>query len=234
MSQHFYRTAGQISWSLLLAVLLMPTSVSEAETVTFNFQGVVTELDVNAGLFGPGGQVLVGDPFSGHFSYEVGPGNPDQLPADSEFGVYDALEFTIDGSPLTFQNPRIGITHRFVPSILPASPISIDRFQVVVETPGASHATAHLVLGGSFGAAFMDDSLPTHLDLSLFDTARVAGVVAVGIHPAPTIDDHGTLEMLTQIPEPTTLTLVALGLFGCAVQWKRQQLIDKTGTQVTH
>lgn len=36
---------------------------------------MVTELDGNLGLFGQIGTVQVGDPFSGRFSYEIGPGS---------------------------------------------------------------------------------------------------------------------------------------------------------------
>ncbi len=222
MSQCFCWTAAQLLGVVSLVFWLMPPGVSEAETITFNFEGVVTELDVNGGLFGPVGLVTVGDPFAGHFSYEVGPVNPDQVPADPELGFYDALEFAVDGSPLIFQNPRISVTHRFVPSLPPADPISIDRFSVVAETPGALHFSATLTLTGSFGAAFTDDSLPTNLNLSVFDTATVAGIVAVGLFPAPTIDDHGTLETLILIPEPYTFTLATLALLGLLAHGRRR------------
>ena len=139
-------------------------------------------------------------------------------------GIYNALEFAIDGSPLVFQNPGIAVTHRFVFSIPPVDPISIDRFTVAAETPGALHLSARLTLSGPFGAAFTDDSLPTTLNLSAFDTAIVAGIVAVGIHPLPTIDDHGTLETLALIPEPSTVTLTAIALLGLvAYSWRRRR-----------
>ena len=202
MSQRFYRTAAQLLWVVSLVFLLVPPGLSEAAISTFNFEGVVTELDVNAGLFGPVGLVTVGDPFTGHFSYETGPGNPDQAPGDSEVGIYNALEFVVDGSPLIFQNPGISVLHLFVPALFPLEPISIDRFRVVAATPGAPHFSANLTLTGSFGAAFTDDSLPTTLNLSVFDTATVAGIVAFGLFPEPTIDDHGTVESLILIPEP--------------------------------
>ena len=223
MSQRFCRTSAQLLWVVSLVFLLLPPGVSEAETITFNFEGVVAELDVNAGLFGPLGLVTVGDPFTGHFSYEVGLGNPDQSPGDSEVGIYDALEFAIDGSPLVFQNPRIGVTHLFVPSIAPLEPISIDSFRVIAETPGAPHFSASLTLSGPFGAAFTDDSLPTTLNLSAFDTAIVAGIVAFGLHPLPTIDDHGTLETLALIPEPSTLAIATIALLSLvAFAWRRR------------
>ena len=80
MSQRFCRTSAHLPWLVSLVFWLMPPGVSKADTITFNFEGVVTELDVNGGLFGPVGLVTVGEPFTGHFSYEVGPGNPDSGP----------------------------------------------------------------------------------------------------------------------------------------------------------
>ena len=196
---------------LLLAFTLAASSPALAAPIlTFAFQGVVTELTANAGLFGMPGTVNVGDPFSGQFSYDRGPGNPDQVPADAELGGYDLLSFTIDQSvlPLT---PFAAVV-RHIPPILTLPPLppdpGTDAFSVRSAPLSGYPNGVSLRLEAPFGAVFSDDSLPADLSLASFTlSAGVYGIVALGIFPTPSIWDVGQLTSLVRVPEPGLLPL---------------------------
>jgi hypothetical protein len=181
------------------------------QVVTFNFSGVVTELDLNAGLFGPFGSVNVGDPFTGHFSYALGLGNPDQLPADPEVGRYNGLEFVVNGAAIVFDAPLIAVQHNFTATLPPAPPSSFDRFAVFSASPGSLYLSGiRLELRGPYGAALADDSLPAGLDLAAFtDSQSLAGVRFVGLFPNPSTDDVGRVGSLDQVPEPSVGPVIA-------------------------
>jgi hypothetical protein len=106
------RTALDIAWVLLMASLcgIVPVAAT-APVVSFAFQGTVTDLIADAGLFGTPSSVLIGDTFSGHFSYEVGPGNPDQLP-DPEQGIYNVIDFVVDDAVVPLSGALICVTNR--------------------------------------------------------------------------------------------------------------------------
>jgi hypothetical protein len=202
----------RLLWLVLGSTAMMAAADrAPAQIVTFNFSGVVTELDVNAGLFGPFTSVNVGDLFTGHFSYEIGPGNPDQLPGDPERRRYDGLEFVVDGAAIAFEPPVIGVTHDQILTLPPAPPASFDRFAVLSSSPGSLYLNGiSLQLRGPYGAAFTDDSLPTALDLGAFsDSQSLAGIRAFGLLPNPDIDDAGQLMSLEQVPEPGTTAVLA-------------------------
>ena len=102
---------------------LAPASARASTILSFAFQGVVSDVGGDNGFFGPPGSVQVGDVFSGHFAYEIGAANPDQLPGDPEIGVYDLLDFGLDQAvvPLT----PVGVEVRHEPggiTIPPAPP----------------------------------------------------------------------------------------------------------------
>ncbi len=213
-----------------VAVWWMLVVAAHGQTVTFNFAGAVTELDLNAGLFGPVGAVNVGDPFTGHFSYVLGPGNPDQAPADPVVGRYSGVELAVDGAVISLAPPLVVVRHEFVPAIFPAEPLSIDSLTVFATTAGSQYASGvRLELRGPFGSAFSDDSLPSALNLAAFtEIQRLSGIKAVGIFPAETIDDVGQVSALTFVPEPAGAALAAALL---AVALVRERRIRHEGTK---
>jgi hypothetical protein len=197
-------------------VFLLPHGAHASAIVTFNFQGVVTHLDVNAGLFGGIGTVNVGDPFTGWVTYEVGVGNPDQLPADPEVGLYQALAFVLDNSAIALVNPRIGIRNRHpIPTLPPPPDPGENVFAILAGATGSVYGGIRLTLSGPFGAAFSDDSLPSDLNLTQFSEATLAGIVAFGLPPLPDVVDAGVItrfDRQTPIPEPSTCILLMTAL----------------------
>jgi hypothetical protein len=183
----------------------------------------VSDLDINAGLFGPIGGVQVGDEFTGRFSYEIAPTNPDQAPGDPELGIYNGSELVIEGAAIPFEPPLVSVRHAFIATLPPAPPSSFDRFTIATSSPGSLYlAGIRLTLEAPYGAAFSDDSLPETLDLSAFtDGAALAGVRAIGIFPVPNIEDRGTIASLLQVPEPTASAMIAAGLF-MVRRWSRK------------
>jgi hypothetical protein len=207
---------------LLLATGTAPPA--GALVVTYEFTGTVTELLVDGGLFGAPGTVQVGDPFTGHFSYEVGSENPDQLPGDAELGRYELTAFVVDQSaaPLAPTPFGVGVTHQPGLPTLPPSPpdLGLDRLSIV-STSDVYPSRVSLVLEGPFESAFLSDSLPLALELSDFpDVAMVRGLVAVGLFPNPSIQDLGVLTSL--VPGPgveAAAAAAALALAGLAT-WR--------------
>jgi hypothetical protein len=197
---------GGSGWlgALVLAGVVAGASPARATTLVFAFEGVVTTLTADHGLFGAPGAVKIGQLVTGHFSYEVGPGNPDRVPADPEMGFYTLTDFVVDQA-VASSSPPVGVGTRHQPGLptLPPAPPDpgLDRFSVVAQSD--SYPTVSLVLEGPFGSAFVDDALPTSLDLADFpDGAYVRGLVALGIFPAPSIEDVAMLTSLERVPEP--------------------------------
>jgi hypothetical protein len=184
-----------------------------AVPLTFEFQGVVTDLTADNGLFGPPGTAQIGDPFSGHFTYEFGPGNPDQSAADPELGEYNAIELIVDEAVVPLSSPRIAIRHRPPLGTFPPDPPDpgLDAFELFADAPG--YAAVVLRLAAPFGAVFADDSLPADLVLASFtDNRLLVGLVAGGLGPSGPISDVGQLQSLRNVPEAGTSLLLGIGL----------------------
>jgi hypothetical protein len=197
-----------------LAVAFFAAAPAQAVTLTFAFEGVVTSLVRDGGLFGAPGSVQLGDPFTGHVTYEVGPANPDQLPADLVNGRYDLIELVVDQSVLPPFDPiLVGVIHQPGLPTIPPAPADDGRDLFLARATSVVYPSVAVRLEGPFGSAFSDDSLPLALDLADFsDGAFVQGLVAAGIFPAPSIEDVGQITSLVLVPEPTSLALAALGL----------------------
>lgn len=200
--------------ALAFSVALVAAGPAVAVTLTFQFEGVVTTLVRDGGLFGAPGSVAVGDPFSGRLTYEVGAANPDQLPGDAALGAYDLIELVIDQSVLPALSPdRIRVVHEPGLPTLPPAPPDLGRDGLFARTSSAVYPTVVLRLRGPFGSAFADDALPLALDLADFpDDAFVQGLVAAGLPPASSLEDVGRITSLVLVPEPASLVLLAIGL----------------------
>lgn len=197
--------------------LTLAAPAHAAQIVTFQFTGVVSELTSDHGLFGAPGTVNVGDPFSGHFSYLVGPGNPDQLPAEPSIGVYDLLDFVVDGGVATFSGLSLVLVSRTppAPALPPAPPDpGADTVSVFTQSPNYA-AGVRLRLTAPFGAALADDSLPLALNLADFSLeSTLTGSQGETLFQQPPSLDVGRLTSLTRavgVAEPPPLALVAAG-----------------------
>ena len=218
--QHCARMSFFVSVFALTCLLATTQPSSASLIVHYEFEGVVTTLTGTTGLFGAS---QVGDPFSGHFSYEIGPSNPDQLPADPELGFYNAINFVVDNAPFSLTLHGIGITHKpGLPTLAPLPPDpGTDSFVLVAFTP--DNIPVRLRLKSPFDQVFTDDSLPHDLVLSSFtDTRSLDGLRAAGIFPVPSLIDIGELTSLTRVPEPSTMLALAVLMlvaqrrrFGC-------------------
>jgi len=200
--------------SLLVAVAAV-RGPAAAETIRFEFSGLVSELSGGTGVLGLPGAVQLGDPFTGRFAYEVGPANPDQLPTDATEGRCNLIDFQIDQSfsPVAPFGVRV-IHHPGIPTLPPLPPNpGMDSVTVIgsfVDIVGVPRSVS-LRLEANFGAALGDDSLPLNLALSDFPVVQqVRSIVLTGLQGNPTLQDAGRLTSLTLVPEPATLSLLCL------------------------
>ncbi len=193
------------------ATALLAAHVARAAIVTYDFTGTVSILTQDGGLFGAPGTVQVGDPFTGHLTYETGPGNPDQVPADSVHGFYEVVEVVVDQSVLAPFSPLgITVTHDAPKATVPPNPPDVGKDWFVATTTTQSvYPTVSVRLLGPYESAFADDSLPASLDPADFTDRILLGFVAAGIYPLPSIEDAGTIDSLVLAPEPGPAALGA-------------------------
>lgn len=214
-TQQGVRTA----WVLvsLCGGLLWMAAPAAGDVLEFEFEGVVTNHTGKTGIFGPPGGpdvVQVGDPFTGRFFYEIGPGNPDQQPGDPQLGAYDLIDFQIDQAIVSITPLVIGIIHEPPLAVLPPSPPDPGTDGVIVAGSFLDVDTVRPVslrLEAPYQSVFIDDSLPTNLVLEDFPFRQVVrAIVTVGLD-GPGSSDVGQLDSLILVPEPSSLTLLVLG-----------------------
>lgn len=210
----------------LLAALCSPIPAA-ATLVTYEFEGLISELIGGGGNGLFGSPVAVGDNFSGRFSYETGAGNPDQFISgvgSADIGFYNLTSFELDGTLLSITGGSITIFNDPFPAIFPNTPQD-DEFRISVgiapTNPNPYPAGVLLTLRAPF-TLFGDDSLPELLDLADFSSgASLVGIQTIGIDPAPSIVDAGQLSSLTlvpsQIPLPPGLPLLGAGLLAAGM-----------------
>ncbi len=208
----------------LLAALLSPISAT-ATVVTYEFEGLVTDLTAGLGLFGS--PVSTGDVFTGRFSYETGAGNPDQNTADAERGFYNLTSFELDGTLLSITGVGITTFNSLTPTIFPATPPD-DEFRILLSVENNPYSGPVGLSLSAPSTLFSDDSLPSTLDLTDYSSGGfLFGVDAFGIFPAPNIQDQGQLRSLTLVPSspvpmPPTLLVLGAGLIAVgAVRMRR-------------
>lgn len=204
--------SSKVGMLILAASLLVSAPVAAGTILTFGFTGTVSVADFNRGLFGPLGTVMAGDSFSGHFSYEIGPGNPDQLPGDPDRGAYDIIDLVIDGSTVPLTPAGFGIIRQT--SVIPPA-TAFYRFFIVADAPVYGQVTLGLQGPASI---FPDDALPTMLDLADFtDVAAIGGPSNIIPDPDnPPNVDTGLFDSISltgvvvEMPEPRGISAVAL------------------------
>jgi len=218
----------------LLAVALLwlasATSAGATQIVTFGFTGTVAELQLDRGLFGPPGAIDVGDPFSGRFSYAIGPDNQDQEPGDATIGRYTLTELVVDGSVAPPGAMSIVVQLREpVGGVFPDPGIpGSDRITIIVESANYARAI-QLRLWAPFQTVFADDSLPTGLDLADFsELAALAGLGPGALAPQEPRNDIGTLTSLflvdaLTVPEPAPLASLVIGVAVVLLSGRRRR-----------
>jgi hypothetical protein len=223
---------ARIIASIVVALLWLTSAASAGATqiVTFGFTGVVTELLFDRGLFGPPGTVAVGDPFSGRFSYAIGPGNADQEPADAATGRYALTGFAVDGSvaPLGSMSVVVRLVEP-VGGVFPDPGIpGSDRLTIVVESVNYARAIQFRIWA-PYQTVFADDSLPTDLDLTDFTELAILGGFGPGaLAPQEPRNDIGALTSLflidtVTVPEPAPLAPLAFGIVVVLLAASRRQ-----------
>ncbi len=169
------------SWALLLAtalsIVVLGATVAHAAPVTYNISGTVS-----GSSLGP--DVQIGDPFSGSFTYDPMETN------SSTFGL-QTIYRTVPPHGLGIQIDSVG-NHAGTHLTDTSQPVdvvvendingSITGFKIEVRTdtsPGfnggesIANATGIIGLRDTDGTVFNDQSLPTSLTLSDFETATI-------------------------------------------------------------
>ena len=154
-----------------LALLAGLVGTDQATAISFNFSGTITGVADNDNLLD--GSIIVGDAFSGTFSYESS--IPDNNPDPTVYGgvlstnitsVVTAGNYVFQGDPGTIDlanqsSDFLGFLFRHTSN----PPIDLGP------TPGGN--IIRLSFGDDSGTVFSDDVLPTSLDLSNFISASI-------------------------------------------------------------
>jgi len=172
------------------ALILLLCHSAQAEPVVLNFTGVLDEVVDTTLEAVLGGQFAAGDPFTGTLVYDDGAA--DGLPGDPNTGSYrfmtspSSLSITINGQTFSSDPSDVEILvltsndYFDTPEAVVIDSISVDVFidKVVfpVETgPFGSGMGLRFIesvpASGPPPTAIVDDSLPTAIDVSAWDTA---------------------------------------------------------------
>jgi len=209
--------ANKLFVVLVSALALMPTATKLcAEPVIFFFSGQITERRAQNSVFTEPDT----DQFYGYFSYDTSATRNDS-------GSYPLIEFSIDGNSLNsanapYVNPLIGISIHISGWLGLGSMLEIEGLYPPAGRSPYDDGSVVIRLFDSSGSVLSNNSLPTSLSLSSFDSAYLLGpTTAVGPLPWST-QDRGTITQLIQIPEPAACGLLGLGLLATCC-WRRRQ-----------
>jgi hypothetical protein len=204
----------KLSW-LVVSALLAVGGQAPAAVVQFDFTGVASSVPDPFNDFG--GTVSVGDPFSGSVTFDLDTPDIQALP---DIGFYVQSPVTTGGltaavGPLTFLTQ-------------PGSDFKVtvinDSTDELLVTSTLIDSVGHLWnsewrLGYFPGASgpFVDDSLPTSLDLddfNVFLSLRLSSSASTGGFAD---SFWGDLQTLNQVPEPSSIALATMGVVGLAL-----------------
>ncbi|MCB9849737.1 MAG: hypothetical protein H6817_03440 [Phycisphaerales bacterium] len=182
--------------------------VAQATPVTFAFEGDITFVSDRDGILG--GQVNVGDTFSGSYTFEST--TPDSEP-HPRFGYYDDAISQIDGQAggVPFSSPSGSTSYINIRNNEGGLSDSYFAFGDVLIADRA--VTFSIQLFGSDTTQLSDDSLllvPPEL------TAFSPRLLFLGGSESAGINIQADVSSLVLIPEPHTLTLVVVLALGFA------------------
>ncbi len=216
-----------------LAVLLCVAQTAQAVPVKYEFTaqvGVITLNDPNNIVPDFTAGLSTGDIISGSFSYDTDTpslgvsGQTEDYAGTAQFPMRLTVNFPaafplmfegINGSPFELQ---VNITNDSRPTI-PTDIFQIRDPETNQESPGLL-PFVDLNLNGM--GVFSDTSLPFTLDLADWDTATLLVGMVERSATSANLGSRAvsaTVLTLTQVPEPGTLALLAIGLLGLA--WRR-------------
>lgn len=214
---------------LLGAVLLVPvTAHADAITFTATFSGKTETLTGDFAF-------LSNKPFE--FSYTFDATTIDLNPGDPQSGFYPGAirdgRFRVTGlmgGPLTWILDASGANNAI--QVITTSTAHSYNAGADVNGPSIGSATpvfVSLLLVDRDLEAFSSDALPTSIDLADFEWNRTIQFTFIGADPT-CCSTFGTIERarVQQVPEPSTLALLGIGLAGVIATVRRRRASSST------
>ena len=182
-------------------VFALSASAVKATFITYDFGGAI--ISNNDGTLFPGKSV--GDSYSGSFTLDTDAAKTGDFPAvGSSTYSGTTMALSIEGTSYVVNSLTVWADNSKVDEGIQLS-------------FGPSGSSGNLSLRSS-ADIFADTSIPTSLDLSVFDEDA-----SVKYFTAEKDVDAGTITSLSSVPEPTTLALLSLGLAGLGFTRRRMK-----------
>ena len=229
-------------WVISLA-MVVPVSAARAVPITYAFSGTITKVTDETAS----GAVKVGDSFSGHFTFEST--TPDLFPADPDTGWY------VQPNPLGPSGLSVAIGSSFTHTLEPdadfldstqhISDPTDDLVSIQWDDSTASNAlypTVSFIQGDidlrAPDGTLHDDSLVTNLVLGDYTIDRDFHLEGLRPEGSPgtfltVFLFTGTIETLTQVPEPSVAGLVLASLPMLTVVIRRGRRTADTARRTT-
>jgi hypothetical protein len=183
-----------------------------AVTVFVNWTGTVTAAPVG---------INVGDTITGSYSYDTTAPILETTSTTGVFGTYHDSLFMVSGLSGTFSNNLIRVFNdssgrdQIDSSCSPGGGTCVPSYlgDVLPGTP----IQLFVPFIDSDGSVFSDTSLPASLDPSDFENIFGGRIDLIGADPV-----RFSVDSFTAVPEPSTLSLSALGLLGLTAARRRR------------
>lgn len=207
-------TAFLLGLAVLAATVSWPGAPAHATPFVVSFTGTITSVDGNLTAFFTGSEAVSG-------SYAFDSGATDTIGGDPDAGQYLGTNGSLHVGARTWSDS--------VPTVIVENDLAIfgDEYTVIGDSLSGpalgafSASTWELTLQDSTATVFADDSLPTALSLTSFDTAQVRLRFSdgVSVFAADVVTDIGSLTV--SVPEPAAAALLAAALAAAAGRRRR-------------